>query len=477
MRNLFENGTREKLLLFALTLISVIRIHGQACDTLTPPVLFGQSQTFIYCKNISVGFGVSNSTSGQAYDFSVSKNGKVSSIKAGPLDGNGGQLSVAAFMQSSQDAGQYGVTTYNNCGDTGFVSFQAFYGSIDNLSITSWGSNAVTFKWAACGPIPAVTYDYAVTTESDPNSPLITFLTTTDTTASATGLISGTTYYIYVRVNSAIWNGQNVEQSFDCNGGDLPWETIQFVSCAGTAPLGPITPANAIACAGSTATLTATGGNTYQWYDDNNNPIAGANSPSYAASAPGQYKIFITTSAGCQGIVSTATFIQTSLLEGVFSGGGCFHLGDSVKLGISNTAIGETYEILKDGAHITSLQGIGNAFESTETIFYKFKFTSASQAGHYTVRASNPYCASIIFGDQAVSLPGTWTGAADQYWQNPLNWNCGSVPDATTDVVIPVAGVTHMPLVNNNVTCRSVVVQPGATLTVASGFKLNIIGK
>ena len=146
----------------------VIKIQAQPCDPLTPPILFGQSQTFIFCKNNSVGFGVLNSASGQDYDFSVSKNGALISTKAGPLDGNGGQLSVSAFMQSAQDAGEYGVTTYNDCGDTGFVSFQAFYGSIDNLSISSWGSNAVTFKWAACGPVPAVTYQYAVTTESDP---------------------------------------------------------------------------------------------------------------------------------------------------------------------------------------------------------------------------------------------------------------------------------------------------------------------
>ena len=465
-----------KLLFFGITLIFVSKICAQPCDPLVPGTLFGQSQTFIFCRDIAVGFGVSNSVPDQSYEFSVSRSGNVSSIKAGPLDGNGGQLSVAAFMRSAQDAGQYGVTTYNDCGDTAFVSFQAFYANIDNLSITSWGSSAVNFKWATCGPLGSVTYDYAVTTESDPNSPSITYLTTTDTTASATNLNSGATYYIHVRVNSVTWNGQNVDQFFNCNG-DLPWQTIRFISCSGAAAVGSITPVNAIACVGNTATLTATGGNTYQWYDENNNAISGANSSTYAAAVPGQYKVFITTGAGCQGMVSTATFTQTSLLTGIFSGGGCFNTGDSVKLGISNTAVGETYKILKDGSEVASLKGIGSAFETKDTIFYKFKFTSVTQAGHYTVRASNPYCAPIDFGDQAVSISGTWTGAADQHWQNPLNWNCGSVPDASTDVIIPVAGVVNMPFVNSNVTCRSVVVQPGATLTVTSGFKLNITGK
>ena len=387
-------------------------------------------------------------------------------------------MSVSAFMRSAQDAGEYRVTTSNDCGESASVDFQAFYGSIDNLSITSWGSDAVTFKWAASGPTPAVTYEYAVTNEPDPNSSLITYLTTTDTTASEAGLSNdGSTYYIHVRVNSVFWNGQNVEQSFDCSGGDLPWQTIRFVSCSGAAGVGSITPANAIACVGGTATLTATGGNTYQWYDENNAPITGANSSSHIDSLPGQYKVFITTSAGCQGIVSSATLTQTSLLTGVFSGGGCYNLSDSVRLGISNTIIGQTYKILKDGVEVATLQGVGKAFESKDTIFYRFKFTSAAQAGHYTVRVSNPYCTAIDFGDQTVSVSGTWTGDLNPDWQNPANWNCSSVPDANTDVIIPVNGVTNMPLINGIFSCRSVVVQPGATLTVASGSKLNITGK
>ena len=213
---------------------------------------------------------------------------------------------------------------------------------------------------------------------------MITYQTTTDTTASQPDLTPGATYYIYVRVQSAFWNGQDVPQSFDCPGGDLPWQTIRFVSCSGAAAVGSITPANAIACVGGMATLTATGGNTYQWYDDNNTLITGANSSSHIDSLPGQYKIYITTSSGCQGMVSSATLTQTSVLDGVFSGGGCFNQGDSVKLGISSTIIGQTYKVLKDGADIATLQGIGKSFESKDTIFYRFKFTS-EQAGHYTV--------------------------------------------------------------------------------------------
>lgn len=461
------------LFFFMICTLLFTRANSQVCDPLVQPALFGQSQTFIFCKGNQIGFGVLYSDSAQNYTFSVLNNGTSSAKKAGPLTGNGGQLSVSAFMLSAQDAGQYAVTTTNACGASGSTSFQAFYGSIDNLSIASWGSNSVTFKWAACGPIPAVTYEYAVTTDPDPNSVTINYLTTTDTTAVETGLTIGATYYIYVRVSQVIWNGQFVDQSFDCTGGSLPWQTLRFIPCSGAATAGSINPANAVACVGSTAKFTATGGQTYQWYDDNNLLIPGATSASYTASTPGQYKIYVTTSAGCQGMVASATLIQTSVQAGVLSGGGCYNIGDSVKLAISKTIVGQTYKIFFNGVAVSTLQGIGNAFESDDSLRYNFKLTSATQFGHYTVMVNNSSCSAITFGDQVVSTSGMWTGAVNTNWLNTANWSCGTIPDLNTDVVIP-NGVPNMPVVNNNVSCKSLLIQPGAALTVAPGIKLAI---
>lgn len=461
------------LFFLSISLIFFTKVKSQICDPLVSPSLFGQSQTFIFCKGNQIGFGVIYSDTAQDYTFSVYNNGTATAKKAGPLTGNGGQLSVSAFMLSAGDAGQYTVTTTNDCGDISSTSFQAFYGSIDNLSISAWGSNSVTFKWAACGPIPAVTYEYAVTTDPDPNSVSINYLTTTDTTAIETGLSSGATYYIYVRVSEVFWNGQFVDQSFDCSGGFLPWQTIRFIPCSGVATAGSITPKNAFACVGGTATLSATGGQTYQWYDDNNLPVSGATSSSYAASAPGQYKIYVTTSTGCQGMVSSATLTQTSLQPGVLSGGGCYNIGDSVKLAVSKTIVGQTYKIFYNGVAVSTLQGIGKAYESEDSLWYNFKLTSSTQFGHYTVMVNNSFCAAIAFGDQLVSTYGTWTGVSNTNWLNAANWSCGVLPDLNTDVIIP-NGAPNMPVVNNNVSCKSLFIQPGATLTVALGIKLGI---
>ena len=429
-----ENIKSIKIYLLFFFCLGADYLSAQPCDPLVNPKLFGLSTTFIYCKGNFVGFGVLNSAVGQKYTFSIFGTDNVEvTKKGGPLDGNGGQLSVSAKMLSARDAGVYSVKAKNDCGDSASVRFAAFYGSIDNLSISSWGGNAVSFNWAPSGPQPAVTYEFAVTTESDPNSTLITYATTTDTAKSINNLINTQTYYIHVRVKSALWQGQSVPQSFDCPGGDLPWATLKFVSCSGVAGVGTLTPRVAIECTGGSITLTATGGSPYQWYKDNSaTPIAGANSSTYTTTETGQFRSYITTGAGCRGMVHTSTVLQTAIDTGNFSGSGSFYAGDTVKLGISNTIVGQTYKILRNGSTVQTLAGIGKSLEGKDTIWYKFIMASNNGDGHYTVKASNSYCPSIEFGSVDVVLisgvticPGTSTSftvpfAGDGYtyqWQ------------------------------------------------------------
>ena len=63
-----------------------------------------------------------------------------------------------------------------------------------------------------------------------------------------------------------------------------------------------------------------------------------------------------------------------------------------------------------------------------------------------------------------------WTGSANNAWENPANWSCGSIPDSNTDVVINSGTV----VVNSDVTIRSLKVNPGVNLTVNVGFDLTI---
>jgi hypothetical protein len=562
-------GILGKLFFSAFILVLGVKVQAQ-CPTFISPGLFGLSQTSIYCKSQNIQIGVYNSTSTQTYTFSLYRNGVLAKKKGGPLTGNGSTLSVAAVMRSAQDAGEYRIVSSDACGHADSTSYYAFYGAIDNLSITSWGGSAVAFKWAASGPAPAVTYEYAVSTQSDPTL-LSSTSTTADTTASASGLVNGTTYYIHVRVSSVIWNGNDVGDNLFCTSdGTWPWQTIRFVACSAAAATGTITPVNAVVCSSSTVALTAISGFTsYQWYNESNTSIGGATSNVYNAASTGQYKIYVTKSGStCQGMIATATVTPSSTQTSHFFGAGDFYAGDTVKLGIDSTVSGQTYKIFKDGMEVTSIPGIGyhEAFQGpADTIWYKFVITSAAQAGLYTVQVTSPYCSPANFGNVQVnfiagvmicpngstsftfSSPGnntnfqwqvqttlngtfsnvtnagvysgattktliitsapltmygynyrcvatggtpvtsgprtlkfgeTWVGGASgntTSWTTASNWSCNLVPTTSLDVIIPAGA--NQPVINSNVTCHSVLVKPGATLKVNSGFKLTITGQ
>ncbi|RYY90691.1 MAG: HYR domain-containing protein [Chitinophagaceae bacterium] len=78
---------------------------------------------------------------------------------------------------------------------------------------------------------------------------------------------------------------------------------------------------------------------------------------------------------------------------------------------------------------------------------------------------------AIEFVLQSAITFSSWTGAADNDWNNAANW-CGPVPTATTDVVIPV--VARMPIVYSGgaADTRNLTVQGGTSLTVQGTLNL-----
>lgn len=68
-----------------------------------------------------------------------------------------------------------------------------------------------------------------------------------------------------------------------------------------------------------------------------------------------------------------------------------------------------------------------------------------------------------------------WNGSSGTAWEDPANWNCGSVPDANTDVVINGSS-PNFPLISTNNDCRSLVIRPGSKVILKAGKQLNITG-
>lgn len=70
-----------------------------------------------------------------------------------------------------------------------------------------------------------------------------------------------------------------------------------------------------------------------------------------------------------------------------------------------------------------------------------------------------------------IKYVNTWIGAVDNHWSNPLNWSCGSVPNAFMDVEINAGTV----VVDANAICRTLLLNPSVSYTVLSGVTVTVL--
>ena len=69
-----------------------------------------------------------------------------------------------------------------------------------------------------------------------------------------------------------------------------------------------------------------------------------------------------------------------------------------------------------------------------------------------------------------------WNGSTSTDWENALNWNCGTIPDANTNVIIE-SGVKYLPTVHSSTSCRSIQMNKNTTATIMAGIQLILTGK
>lgn len=69
-----------------------------------------------------------------------------------------------------------------------------------------------------------------------------------------------------------------------------------------------------------------------------------------------------------------------------------------------------------------------------------------------------------------------WNGSMDNNWFQAANWSCNEIPGETADVIIP-AGLSRYPSVNSNVRIRSLKILTNVPLQLASGIKIELLGR
>lgn len=127
---------------------------------------------------------------------------------------------------------------------------------------------------------------------------------------------------------------------------------------------------------------------------------------------------------------------------------------------------GSGYTNLTNGAVYQNVTTDSIRLVNPPTSWYGYKYRCVVTEG------SNTYYSD----EYALKFGARWTGAVDTNWQTAGNWSCGSVPDQYTDVTI-ATGAPRYPLVNLNVSCRSLTLSSGGSVTVQTGSNITLTGR
>jgi PKD repeat protein len=135
--------------------------------------------------------------------------------------------------------------------------------------------------------------------------------------------------------------------------------------------------------------------------------------------------------------------------------------------------IGNTAFPYNDGYGLISITGsdyidnYGSAYSTYYPYFYDWVVNEP-----YCVSAKTPVSAIILSGDTTLGGAGTWTwtGTTNTDWFTPCNWDQGSLPGPTSDVVIP-GSTTNQPTISGRTGyCNTLTVNTanGGLLTIAT---------
>jgi hypothetical protein len=68
-----------------------------------------------------------------------------------------------------------------------------------------------------------------------------------------------------------------------------------------------------------------------------------------------------------------------------------------------------------------------------------------------------------------------WEGNMDTNWHNPINWECGRIPEPTSEIIIQ-AGTPFYPKVSNNAEIQKLILQASSTLIIEAPAELKVNG-
>ncbi len=130
-----------------------------------------------------------------------------------------------------------------------------------------------------------------------------------------------------------------------------------------------------------------------------------------------------------------------------------------------------TYQWQVDTAGTGNFTNVAEDTNYTGTNSATLSLTLPTSFNRYVYRCVTDNGTSSTF---TVRFASTWTGIIGTAWENTGNWNCGSTPDANTDVLI---GSDKILIVNNTTIIKSLTISKGSTIQVKTGTNFKITGQ
>ena len=90
----------------------------------------------------------------------------------------------------------------------------------------------------------------------------------------------------------------------------------------------------------------------------------------------------------------------------------------------------------------------------------------------FTITANRTLVAN--FNDTTGCINNYWNGLISTEWENPSNWDCGSIPNANTTVYINT-NKPNYPIIRSMAICKTPYMQSGTSVIVSTAHKLTIV--
>lgn len=105
-----------------------------------------------------------------------------------------------------------------------------------------------------------------------------------------------------------------------------------------------------------------------------------------------------------------------------------------------------------------------------------YSYATSSASVWYQRVATSGQCADTSAAAVLTVKSGyIWTGDISTNWHVPANWDCGDVPDLTTDVLIPAAATNQPEILTDSIgECHTIEIEPGSDVIIRSAGTLNV---